>query len=292
MSVLKRVEELYLEVLRFIIIASASVLLVVAVVLASIAASNFGHPTDKDAQQTSVVNPAEVTNGVLTAKANAKPSKAPAQKEVGEETNSADPNQATYERIAKTIVNFVKKYGQNIESVSNEDVIKVTRSKTAMYHDAATAKEFANGLAASMEKTLSDQKILKLFEASASTVAPAPTPTPVVQTTESENVEQPAPVAPAPALLESPLGIVNETLSTYIRMFNETLQAHEQAKAQALAEEVERKANAMTQLYIAGGAFGAFLMLVFISIVVKIERNLRELAAAPNKQLEAVTSVI
>jgi hypothetical protein len=44
---------------------------------------------------------------------------------------------------------------------------------------------------------------------------------------------------------------------------------------------METKANAMTRMYIAGGMFGTFLLVIFLTIAIRIERNMREIAARP-----------
>jgi hypothetical protein len=42
-------------------------------------------------------------------------------------------------------------------------------------------------------------------------------------------------------------------------------------------EYVDKKTDGMQSLYIAAGAFGAFLMIAFLSIIIKIERDVRHL---------------
>jgi hypothetical protein len=285
MSALKRVEELYLDVLRFIIISVASILLIGAVVFAALAASNLGHQVAKDTQANSTVNPNEVTEGVLASKSNEKAGKTPIRKDVGDDDNTNDPNLALHERTAQAIVAFVNKNGQGIESLAKEGVIEVSKRKANQFKEPATAKEFAEGLAITMEKTLSDPKILKLFEPLPT--APPP-PAPAAQSTDTEAVEQASPAVAS--LRESPIGVVNDTLTTYTKLFNQKVQNRERANEQAITDEIERKATAMTQLYVAGGAFGAFLFLVFISIVVKIERNLRVLTISEKPATESITA--
>lgn len=275
MTVLKRVEELYLDVLRFIIIAAASILLIAAVGFGVMAGKNYSQSSRIDKPAPAEVNPSEVTDSVLASKSEKKPSGVTTPSRVGEDGNTADPNEQTYERIAKIIVEFVKKNGQGIESLQLAPVTEVTRRKAQQYDDPAVVKEFADGLVITMEKTLADPKIVKLFEPPAST--PVAPPAPVAN--DGEMAEQQA--APVTATLrESPIEIVNSTLTAYIRLFNAKIKEREQAKAAAIAEEIQNKASAMTQLMIAGSTFGAFLFLVFISIVVKIERNLRVMPLA------------
>lgn len=275
MTVLKRVEELYLDVLRFILIAAASILLIAAVGFGVMAGKNYSQSSQIDKPVPAEVNPSEVTDSVLASKSENKPSSVTTPSRVGEDGKTADPNEQTYERIAKIIVEFVRKNGQGLETIQLAPVIEVTRRKAHQYDDPTVVKEFADGLVITMEKTLADPKIAKLFEPA----APAPVAPSAPVANEGEVAEQQA--APVTATLrESPIEIVNSTLTTYIRLFNAKIKEREQAKAAAIAEEVQSKATAMTQLTIAGSTFGAFLFLVFISIVVKIERNLRVMPVA------------
>ena len=179
---------------------------------------------------------------------------------------------------AVAIVNFVNKHGRGAESIDKESVIQVSKRKASIYKEAEVAKEFASGLAATMEKTLADPKILKLVEAPA---AVPPVAAPAQSVEGDESMVQAQPPAPVQPFKESPIGVVNSTLENYIALFGKQLAEKESERDKAAAMEIERKANATQQLYMAGGAFGTFLLLVFISIVVKIERNLRNLSVPP-----------
>ena len=278
MSVLKRVEEAYLDVLRFIIIFVASVLLLGAIVFAVLAASNSGPGNAKDSSTKLTVNADDVTNGVVASKSS---NKTPAQAislDAEGERKVIDPNQALFERAAVAIFNFVNKHGRGAESIDKESVIQVSKRKASIYKEAEVAKEFASGLAATMEKTLADPKILKLVEAPA---AVPPVAAPAQSVEGDESMVQAQPPAPVQPFKESPIGVVNSTLENYIALFGKQLAEKESERDKAAAMEIERKANATQQLYMAGGAFGTFLLLVFISIVVKIERNLRNLSVPP-----------
>ena len=162
------------------------------------------------------------------------------------------------------------------ETIDKASVLEVTRAKSQQYRDATVAADFAQGLAITMGKALADPKVIQLVElptVPAKPVAAASTPAPGTEEVMESSLEQPV----ARPFKESPIGIVNDVLGTYVRLFAEKIEKKAQEKAQAELDEVTRKATAMTQIYIAGAAFGAFLLLVFISIVVKIERNLRAL---------------
>ena len=276
MSVLKRVEEAYLEVLRFIIIAAASLLLIGAMVVAGLAANNWSQHGPSGEQATAPITPEDVTNKVIAAKADAPASTEKPVLDAAKAKAQVDPNEPLHERTATAIVNFVTKYGKGAETIDKPSVLEVTREKSQQYRDATVSADFAQGLAITMEKALSDPKVIQLVElptVPAKPAAAASTPAPGTEEVIESSLEQPV----ARPFKESPIGIVNDVLGTYVRLFAEKIEKKAQEKAQAELDEVTRKATAMTQIYIAGAAFGAFLLLVFISIVVKIERNLRAL---------------
>ena len=291
MSVLKRVEEAYLEVLRFIIIAAASLLLLGAIVVAGLAASNWSQHADAGEAAPVPVKPEDVSSQVVANRADAAPAKETPQLDAVNTTKKADANQAFHDRAATAIFNFVTKYGKGVETIDKPSVLEVIRTKTAQHRDAAVAADFAQGLAVTMEKALADPKVIKLVELAPPAAKPAATASAPAAAAGTEEVIEGAAEQPvARPFKESPIGIVNDVLGTYIRLFAEKIDKKAQDKAQADMEEAARKATALTQLYFAGGAFAAFLMLVFISIVVKIERNLRALAPTAPTAFTAPTA--
>ncbi len=281
MSVLKRVEEAYLEVLRFIIIAAASLLLLGAIVVAGLAASNWSSHGDTGESANVPIKPEDVTSKVVANKADATPAKETPALDAASSTKKVDPNQAFHERTAVAIFNFVTKYGKGVETIDKPSVLDVARAKSAQYSDAAVAAEFAQGLAVTMEKALADPKVIKLVELAPPAAKPAATASAPAAAAGTEEVIEGADQPVARPFKESPIGIVNDVLGTYMHLFAEKVDKKAQEKAQAEIDEAARKATALTQFYFAAGAFGAFLMLVFISIVVKIERNLRALGPIP-----------
>lgn len=273
MSALQRVEETYLSILRFVIIAVSSILLVVSVVVGLMAISNMKGSSEKE-QPVASINPDEVINKVAAGLEKPAEAKATKADKYNLELNT-DPNHKYYQRTADAIVKFVEKTAKDFITVAPEKVISIVKSEAERYEDdLITMSSFASGLAETMEKGLANPAILKRVEKS-----PVAIP---VQSNVTEEEEQPyaKPSMEAP-FKENPLEIVDELLRNYAQMFANIEKAKEEAKNRALAEEMERKANASQQLYIAGGTFLSFLLLVFISIVVKIERNLRGAVVTP-----------
>jgi len=272
MSALQRIEETYLGILRFVIILASSILLIAAVILGLSALGGLKGEGAHDKVDTSV-KPDEVLSKVA---AEAPPAQAasPRAKSSADKSKglASDPNQAFYDRTAAAVVKFVEKYAKGVESVEPQNVVEVSRKKAESFNDPALTTAYAAGLADVMEKALTDPALAKRIEKPAKQ-APAPAP-------QGEEDGQPGFPAVEPPFKESPLQIVNQLLASYTQLFIEKQEKKQELKARAEAEEMERKATSMTQLYLAGGAFASFLFLVFISIVVKIERNLRQLTPA------------
>jgi len=152
------------------------------------------------------------------------------------------------------------------------------KQRAKPYENTPDAKPFSEGLALAMEKVLNEPKVIKLVEP---TITKAVAPVVVASAPEGgeiDEVQSPA----QPRFKVSPIDVVNKALFDYVSAFEENVKKRDQASVDTISEAAERKATAMTQLYMAGGIFGSFLFLVFISIVVKIERNLRALSLAPS----------
>ena len=64
-------------------------------------------------------------------------------------------------------------------------------------------------------------------------------------------------------------------VKTYKAEFDKQIEEVEAANERAEAEHAAKKAESMQMIYVAGAAFLAFLLIVFLSIIIRIERNLR-----------------
>lgn len=77
---------------------------------------------------------------------------------------------------------------------------------------------------------------------------------------------------------------VNKVLAFYPDFHEAQINQKQEFESEQRAEVALRNAGAMTKLYIAGGIFVAFLFVSFILVLVKIERNLRTTKLAPVAQ--------
>ena len=72
--------------------------------------------------------------------------------------------------------------------------------------------------------------------------------------------------------------IVQSVFDAYLNLATENIKLAKQENDRENKAAAEKFATSTPQLYTAGGAFATFLILAFILILVKIERNIRELA--------------
>jgi hypothetical protein len=75
----------------------------------------------------------------------------------------------------------------------------------------------------------------------------------------------------------SGIDVVNQLLNTFTEAFNAQIEEEQEKINTAKQEHMQAKAESSSNLYIAAGCFGMFLLIVFLSIFIKIERNLRNL---------------
>lgn len=155
-----------------------------------------------------------------------------------------DPHRAHHEKAAAAILRFVARHGSEV-SLDKADVVRVVRNLAQEQDSPELVAAFARNLAETLEKTLADPAMAKL-------------------------------AADTPAL-----DLVNSALDEFKAEFKAQIEAQEADDAERLREHQQRKAEGQQSLYMAGGAFGAFLLIVFLSIFIRIERNLRHLEARP-----------
>ena len=237
---LQKLENAYLAILRFVVIAVAGVLLVAVVILGfnSFKAIQF-EPVAKEIAP--LVSEQELIKGI--SKKSASPKSEPNQS--GGETKTIDSNAAFYERSANAIATFVAKYSGGAESVEKGQVVNITKNRAESLGDPKLVTAFAKGFADAIEKTLADPSVIKM-----------------AQTT-------------------SALDVINTALNIFTQNFSKQIEEENAQFATKQQEYIEKKAEGMQSLYVAAGAFVSFLMIVFLSIIIRIERNLRHLENKP-----------
>ena len=235
--ILQNLENAYLAILRFVVIAVAGVLLVAVAILAfnSFKAIQFA-PEPKNISPS--VSAQDLIKGIVVAKPT---SQATPSQENDSDKPTPDPNVHAHERAAIAIINFVNKYSAYPENMEKAKVMEITEKRSNSLNDPTLASAFAKGFAESIEKTLSDKSVINAAQAT------------------------------------SPLNVVNEALNLYTQKFNDQIEIANKEYAVKQQKYSETKAAGIQSLYVAGGAFVAFLAIVFLSIIIRIERNLRHL---------------
>lgn len=168
-----------------------------------------------------------------------------------QEPAQEDPNQAHYEAVANIIDEFVTAVSGEPDGVNVDFVINHVRSRAEAYNSYHHTNAYASDVVPSVRTVLEDER--------------------VIEVANNQNM----------------FDIVNDVLDDFNRQFDQALDAEDRRRSQAQRQHVQDKIDGMQSLYVAGGAFGAFLLIVFLSIFIKIERNLRHLTDLPTGRNKA-----
>jgi hypothetical protein len=281
MSVVNKLEITYLEILRIVVLVIATILLVVTIV------AGFGGLGGMSILDSKNISPDKVTLDEVIKEL------APHQSVPGspnDNSNSSskappdDPYNLRYEKIAGFIDVFVNSYSGGAESVEKEKVVSYLASLADKYDVADMKTTYVDGLTDTVDKALKSEVVIARVKKSPAEIAKetnrqmeASLATSGIpgQTESPPNISAPSPIK------ESPIQVSIEVVDKFTTIFNKKIAAAEALTAKVEVERLANRAASMTKLYIAGGAFMTFLMVVFVSILVKIERNLRVVAERP-----------
>lgn len=161
--------------------------------------------------------------------------------EVNQDKKMADSNMVFYERASIAIVTFVTKHSNGADSADKFQVIEIIKRRAEQQDNPKLVSAYAKNFAESIEKTLTDQSIINVARST------------------------------------STLEVVNKALNIFTQAFESQIKKSNTERAAIHQEYLERKADGMQSLYAAAIAFGTFLLIVFLSIIIKIERNMRPL---------------
>ena len=266
MAILQKLETSYLAILRFVVIVISGLLLVATLILSVTALVNL-RDGPESGQSTPKVTPDQIVKDLTKTQAK---SGAPITRPSSAQATQApvDPNHAEYERAANIIVSFVSRYGRG-EEVPKDAVIRVVKNRVETQPTPELIKACASGLPGILEKVLLDKKVVELVSRP-------------VWSESSDDLQQ-----HDMTVGRSPVWVANMVLDQYFAMFKQ------QVDQAMVDEEIERsgqairKEQAMQNLYMAAAAFGAFLLLALLAIIVRVERNLRPLAHLADKAQES-----
>lgn len=236
---LQKLENVFLAILRFVVLVVAALLLI-GVVIQFTGATKLLQKAPEPTKVEPAVAPKDVISDITR-----KPTEAT---QTGTESSSssvgADPYDKYYGRIADAITRFGTKLGQSV--VGRAELIDILKDGRIKQHiPEGHEVQYLSGLADAFEKALADKSVIKSVSAS------------------------------------QPYTVVGEIIQSYSSKFKQQLDEANEKNANAMTTYQMEKANGLQSLYYAGGAFGAFLMIVFLSIFIRIERNLRNLERLP-----------
>ncbi|MBA3979838.1 MAG: hypothetical protein C0462_04465 [Alcanivorax sp.] len=159
-----------------------------------------------------------------------------------------DPNQKHYAHTAARISKFVKTVSDGAENVDEALAENIIRERANTYGSDELISSYAEELSKSISRAVMNTSII----------------------TAARNT--------------SAIDVINHILSVFTEEFDRELQAEHQRFSEEQAAHLEARSDATNTMYLAGVCFGLFLLIVFLSIFIKIERNLRHLQpGAPRK---------
>lgn len=237
---LQKLENTYLNILRVFVIITSGLLLIGAILFGLSSLKGFGNGPEHEEFTPKISH--ETIKEELTFEE--KNSDSPQQESSAPpyQQEVIDPNQKYYEGTADAIKEFIATVDDK-NSIDQDSAIEILRERAEGY-SARLTSAYASGLNEYTNNMFSDVEVIEK------------------------------------ARKEGVFNILNKVLDAYTEEFNEQLNQADNRFAQELQEHRQDQANAMTNLYISSGAFGAFLFIVFLSIFIKIERNLRNIKSA------------
>jgi hypothetical protein len=283
MSIIQKLENSYVAMLRVVVIVVATILLVVAAVMGVMSLKGM-LPASQEKIEMGSVDPKDVLAEVAPGEKRAVPDAGQNAAEPGQA--KANPYLADYEKAYAAVAPFVANTSKHTLELDKASFFGILDQNVAKYEADEVKAKYASGLATAFSASLADKRLIARVEKPLNTkprpvVAPAPAPVQV--NGEEPVVEQPV-SAPEPLVeekpyKESPFAVANEVLTAYNKMFNQMLAEARDKQNAAAVEHMEAKVNATTRMYVAAGLFGTFLLVIFLTIAIRIERNLRDIAA-------------
>ena len=243
---LQKLENAYLAILRFFVIFAAGMSLIAVILFAGMALKGyFVEP------KYLAVNPAVSENDLINIytyknEDKQKPESAQSQTQTQvqdeKEEIEKDPNDIFYDKIATSVQNFANATrGVDEINIDSETVKNIAKKRAEKFDEYDLTSHYAENFSIAIEKTLSN-----------------------------------------PGVIESgkkgdPIKIINGVFNSYESNYESEIQRIKRINIARENEVKNEKNSILTNLYIAGGTFCSFLIIVFFSIIIKIERNLRDI---------------
>jgi len=251
MSILNKVENAYLTILRLVALTGATLALILAIGLGISAASKLLTKAPKDEPSTELItaqNKPSLDAFIAQNKSNVNtPEKTDSPNKPEDEIKNSDLDSAA--------MNFSNYYMGVFEgSTLDHNKVREAMIKGAItFHDETKNAYFKslNEFSAELLKKIAEQKTL--FTA-----------------TQAAGQD----VNTAPGFID-----IDSAIKWHFYQFSAMAEKNKAEAEQKQQEYASTKESGTQELYIAAGSFGAFLLVVFIFIIIKIERNLRGISA-------------
>jgi hypothetical protein len=235
---LQKLENFYLAVLRFFVISAAGIMLL-AVIGFGISSFVALRPPSTVDKLPEVSDERMKQELLMIEKEDVHAGEPTTEPSRRAATDSV--NRKAHERAAGLMAAFVSEHSNGQSALDPQKLEALIRRHAEEYRDEKLERAFATGLADHLEVLLKDEEVIR----------------------EAEST--------------SPHAVVDRLFQLFVESFDEALkEVRLEQFAQQTAFEA-RKAEGRMHLYVAGGAFGMFLMIVLLSIAIRVERNLRVL---------------
>lgn len=163
----------------------------------------------------------------------------PGQPEPANPIAARDPNQAYYDQAAASIINFFNYNFPGQYNLDTQKIANIIKEKTDAFDTDDLKAVYAKGIAANMASVLSDPAVVQIAKS------------------------------------HKPGDVVESVIDSYTREFNQQVKDTQAKNDAAQSKYMAEQHGAQQSLYAAAAGFGIFLLVVFLSIVIRIERNLR-----------------
>jgi hypothetical protein len=167
-------------------------------------------------------------------------------------------------KVAEALSKFVSEQSAGSVSLKTEKVREIIRSDAQSQSTAQLKAEYLIALAATVEKALTHPSVLSLIK------SPPAAGLASTETAAASEKQHPA------------VRLVVDLLGKFNQSFNAAVEAQARETQQARLDQEKAKGGAVTSFYTAGASFCAFLLIVFLSVFLKVERNLRSLSIQTN----------
>lgn len=263
MSIIQKLENSYLGILRFFVVAGSGLLLIAAIALGGWSLKGILSQPEPVRENLSVeagdVLKQVAPEQMKAAQASGQPDAANAG------AGMANPAQlAASEKIYAMAAAFIGKFGGNVQTINRNGFFEYLDTKLNQYESEEVRTRYLLGLTNVMDSSFKSLRV--------NAIAGSPMTVAAVEPGED---------APVVQVNDKPINMVIAIIGSYTELYNKKLEAA-RARQQVRAEQAQSdRAAALMQLYVAGGLFGLFLLAVFLFIVIRIERNLREITGKP-----------